>query len=177
MLRGGLARRDQLLRIFIAKILQGEGAALRNLYGGCQQLGRIQLPQRAQRSKMALAIGETLTPDLVDRRLETSGGQHIMQRPPIPNVVVDIAYGYNRQRKLLAASQQRIQPLGAVLLEVMSMRQVSRDCRQTRKPLHGVGGDLPTWNPQGDRLGDRAAFEVRTADAVGAFGSRTACAA
>src|SRR5882757_6077727 len=71
--------------------------------------------------------------------------------------------------------QQCVQSSCAVLFQVMRICQMTRCYRKACKPFDRTDRDLRTGDPKGYRLGDRAAFEVCTTDAVSAFGGGASC--
>ena len=76
---GGEAGRHQFVRVFIAQLVQGEGAALGDAQRLRQQRRRIEPRQHRPRAQVALSVGLQLEPRLRQGYAQTDGGEGILE--------------------------------------------------------------------------------------------------
>src|SRR6185312_1299527 len=107
----GLSLRHELVRIFVAQLIEGEVAGLRNGEALCEQILRVQARELLILAQMTLSVRIQVPASLCDGHIETHGGQRILQLPSLAYVHVNIAACDEQQPQLMAERLKNSQPL------------------------------------------------------------------
>ena len=99
----GHAVGDRLLGVFVAQFVEAETAAPGDLQAARQRVlvAAEEARHLGSRLQMALGMGGEAKPGLVDRAMLADAGQHILQRPPLGDVVQHIVGRDERQPGLV----------------------------------------------------------------------------
>ncbi len=104
--------RDRFVRVLIGQFGKRKITALHDVLGAQDRLGIVaeqpgDLPRRLQ---MAFGIGLQREPGLVDTTAQSDAGHHILQWPPVRQVIEDVVGCHHRYREF----RQRAQTAGVV---------------------------------------------------------------
>ena len=116
-LSGRHARGHGLLRVLVFDFVEAEGAALRNLYRGLQQLGRVDACQPHALAQVPLGMRLQRKAALRHRQAQAHGGDHVLQRLARAHMHVNIARGHQRHAHRRARLLQGVQPQVVVGLQ------------------------------------------------------------
>ena len=108
---GRRACRHDLLRVFVAKLVEREPAALGNLACRVEERLRIQRRDPRERAEHSFAVRVKRIAGPRDRRLQSHGGQHVLHRAPPALVHVHVAGRDRGERKLAGERRQAPEPL------------------------------------------------------------------
>ena len=112
-----MARRHDLVGVFVAQFIQAECAAIGDAHGLGEQRARIELRQAQARAKVLLCVGGQRVATLRDALAQANGGQDIVQRLARAPVHFDLADGRAGQvvaRRSLQAALAQARLSGAV---------------------------------------------------------------
>src|SRR5258708_34200176 len=104
---------------------------------------------------MMFAIGETFASDFIDGGFEANGGQHVVQSPTLPNVVVHIADRDYWQCHVPGNLVHRVEPSIAVLSQIMRIADIAPPETERTKPERVFGRYARTRYPQSDGVPNR----------------------
>ena len=90
-------RRYDFLGVFVAKLREREGAALRDAHALGQQRRRVEAAQPLERAQVALGIGRKARAQLLHRRVQADRAQRVGERLALGDVHLDAAAGDHRQ--------------------------------------------------------------------------------
>ncbi len=170
--RRRLALGHQLVRVFVAKLVQrkidGPGDAQRLF----EQVRRIDTPQHVQRSKMTLPVRIKREPGVVDGRAATDRRQRILQHAPGTAVHVHVAAGYQRQVQATPFLAQLLEPLTltAVGQQLDGNPQAITECL-AQPVILDIQREASIRHPQGKAAG-QAVIEGTAIQLIGALPGR-----
>jgi hypothetical protein len=107
VLRGGHAGRHQFFRVFVAQFVERESAACGDVCALFEQRRRVEPVQFMQRAQVALAIGLQARAELLHRRVQADGSEHVQQRLARAFVHQCLAGGAHRQLQVQGERVQR----------------------------------------------------------------------
>ncbi len=102
------ARRHDLLRILVAKLVEREPAAPGDVPRRLDERARVQRLDAAERAQRALPVRVKRAAGMRDRRLQAHRGQEVLERPAAALVHVHVARRDRRKREF---ARERAQPL------------------------------------------------------------------
>ena len=147
---------NDLLRIFVAQLIEREAAQIGNLQRFGQQFGRIEARQAQAGAHMALGVGKQGVAGLENRRFQAQSGQHILHRTARLDVHMNVAGRHQRQAARLAKRLQISQP-GRVVRPGVEFDGDPGPAGETLgQPATVIDRSRLARHPEHEAIGDRA---------------------
>ncbi len=165
----GFPGRHQLVRILVAQLIEAEVAVCGHCGARLQQRARIQAHEACALAQVALAVGVQLAPERGDRRVETDGGEGILQAPAGAHVHVHIAAGDERHAAACAELREAREALAVRALAQQLDRDAQSPGKARRQPLQLLGLRLCRRQPQQVALLEIQLLEIGARECVAAL--------